>query len=839
MKYNLYTVLILAFLFSSCGKEKLVRITEDFNSSWKFSKEVQTEAIENTFDDSSWQEVQLPHDWAILAGYKKEGTAASTGFTEGGIGWYRKTFTVPIADQGRVIWVEFDGVYNNSTVWMNGHELGHRPNGYSSFSYDLSEHINYGKENVIAVKVNRTNYVDSRWYTGSGIYRDVRLVKTNKTHIPQWGVKITTPEVTDSKATVRVETQIEGAAGEVEVQVDLLDASNELITSSTQQGRRSISRHAIEINNPKLWGVEKANLYTAVISIKENGVVVDSVTETFGIRSIEFNADKGFLLNGKSVKIKGVNLHHDAGAEGAAATKATWEYRINQLKSIGVNAIRMTHNPQSPLLMEICDEQGMLVMNEFFDEWQNAKDKNKTCLGCDVAKEGNKGYSEVFLDWAERDLKDLIRRDYNHPSVIMWSIGNEIEWTFPYYSKAYDKINPNAIPYISVPEFDANKIKPVLNKMSGGIDSLAIVAKQLSQWVKEEDTTRPVTCGSVRPSVSMASGYGAAVDVMGFNYRPNNYDIAHKTYPNKQIVGSENWVAYSEWKAVADREFIAGIFMWTGFAYIGEAGPWPRKGLNISLFDFAGFKNPRGHFFETLWKPEPKVYMVTTPASESEYSYTNKEGWKFEMQYTPAPVWNKLRLWEWYKVNEFWDYNDKEPIVVQTYTNCEEAELFLNGKSLGKQQLATVVATDHILKWMVPYTSGELKVVGYNNGKVADEYVLATTGKLSKIAVKADKSILKSDGYDTAHVSVQLYDAQGHPIRNKEVEISFDVVGNVAIVAVDNGWEMNVHPHNTQKVLTHKGRALALIRSKTNQGKLTISASVGAIKSNPLVLEIE
>ncbi|WP_010134261.1 glycoside hydrolase family 2 TIM barrel-domain containing protein [Ochrovirga pacifica] len=842
MKINFYTLLASVLLLFSCAKQevKAPRTVEDFNANWKFSKEVQMEATNPTFDDRSWQVVQLPHDWTILSGYQKEGTAASTGFTTGGIGWYRKSFTIPKTDKEKNIWIEFDGIYNNTTVWINGHKLGFRPNGYVSFSYNLSDYLRFGEKNVIAVKVDHTNYVDSRWYTGSGIYRDVRLVKTSKTHIPQWGVKITTPYVTNNEAIVQIATKVAGSSKTITMDINIINSENQVVAKLKDLlfDTKSQFVQKIKISNPKLWGIANPNLYAAEILVKENGVLVDKVTESFGIRSIEFTADKGFLLNGKSVKIKGVNLHHDAGAVGAAATKATWEYRIKKLKSIGVNAIRMAHNPHSPLLMEVCDEQGMLVMNEFFDEWHHAKDKNKTCLGCDVAKEGDKGYSKVFLDWAERDLKSLIRRDYNHPSVIMWSIGNEIEWTFPYYSKAYDEINPNAIPYISVPEFDAEKIKPVFDKISGGIDSLALVAKQLSKWVKEEDTTRPVTCGSVRPSISMATGYGDAVDVMGFNYRPHNYDIAHKTYPNKPIIGSENWVAYSEWKAVADREFVAGIFMWTGFAYIGEAGPWPRKGLNISLFDFAGFKNPRGHFFECLWKPTPKVYMVTTPASESEFSYTNKEGWKFNMQYTAPPVWNKLRLWEWYKVNEYWDYKTQEPIVVQAYTNCEEAELFLNGKSLGKQQLSSVVDTDHILKWLVPYTKGELKVVGYNNGKIVDEYMLATTGKVSKIKLSVDKTTLLANAYDVAHVSIQLYDADGNAIRNKEQEVRFEVEGNAELVAVDNGWEMNVAPHNTNKVITHKGRALAIVKSTKEKGRVTICAKVGAITSAPIILNI-
>ncbi|QVY66267.1 sugar-binding domain-containing protein [Polaribacter sp. Q13] len=843
MKLNICICILVALVFSSCAKQEQLRSTDDFNFNWKFVKGEQGNAEQITFNDDSWESIRLPHDWSILAGYKKENTAASSGFVEGGIGWYRKAFNVPKSDEGKVIWIEFDGVYNNSEVWINGQKLGYRPNGYSSFSYDLTKYIKYGEENIVAVKVNHSAYADSRWYTGSGIYRDVRLVKTAKVHVPLWGVKITTPKVSAEEAIVHIETKIKGSENNVEIDISILDQNKNIVTSLTasQLNDKKIVIHDLTIKNPKLWGTETPNLYSAVISIKHNGKAVDQVEQRFGIRKFRFDSNKGFFINEKHLKIKGANIHHDVGAVGAAATKSSWEYRISKLKSIGVNAIRMAHNPHSPLLMEVCDEMGMLVMNEFFDEWQNAKDKNINCLGGIVAGHDiSKGYSDVFLEWAERDLKDLIRRDFNHPSVIMWSIGNEIEWTFPAYSETYDEIEgKDVVQYVHVPTFDTKKIKPVLERITGGVDSLVIVANLLSKWVKEEDTTRPVTCGSVRPNISFASGYADAVDVIGFNYRPHNYDAAHEAFPEKPILGSENWVAYSEWKAVNDRDFIAGIFVWTGFAYIGEAGLWPRKGLNISLFDFAGFKNPRGHFFECLWKTDPKIYMVTTPASESEYSYTEKDGWKFDMQYSAPPVWKKLRLWEWYKVNEHWNYNAGEKIVVQTYTNCEEAELFLNGKSLGKQALADVSENDNILKWLVPHQKGELKVIGYNNGKVADEYILASTGKLTRIELESDKTTLNADSYDVAHIVVKLFDKAGKELKDLNTEVVFDVTGNADLIAVDNGSEMNVAPHNTNKVITHNGKALAIIRSTNKRGTATITASIQDIESNKIQIAIQ
>lgn len=839
MKNIIYTFLLVV-VATSCAQEN-PRSIEDFNFNWKFAKGELPNAAQLSFDDSEWGDVRLPHDWSILAGYKKENTAASTGFSEGGIGWYRKDFIVPESDKGKAIWIEFDGVYCNSEVWLNGIKLGYRPNGYISFSYDLSEHINYGANNTIAVKVDHSAYADSRWYTGSGIYRDVRLVTTSKVHIPQWGVRITTPKVNAGEALVHIDTHIKGANDDIEVEVSIIDQNNTLVTTKTIKSTSAENKteHELTLSNPLLWGVENPNLYTAQISVKQNGEIVDQVEQRFGVREFHFDSRKGFFLNGENLKIKGVNLHHDAGAVGAAATKGNWEYRVKQLKSIGVNAIRMAHNPHSPILMEVCDEMGMLVMNEFFDEWHKPKGKSLVYLGDNAAGDDiSKGYSDVFFEWAEKDLKDLIRRDFNHPSVILWSIGNEIEWTFPYYSQTYSEVEGNIREYDDAPTYDTTVIKPVFDRITGGVDSLEMVAHQLSNWVKEMDTSRPVICGSVRPTIAFASGYANAVDVLGLNYRAVDYDAAHKAFPDKSLIGSENWVAYSEWKACVERDFIPGVFLWTGFAYLGEAGPWPRKGLNISLFDFAGFKNPRGHFFECLWKPEPKVYMVTTPANESEFSYSEKEGWKFEMQLTPPPMWNQLRLWEWYKVNEHWNYNMNEEIIVQAYTNCEEAELFLNGESLGKQTLAEVADNDNIIKWLVPHQKGELKVVGYNNDIVADEYVLASTGQPARIEIKSDKAELIANNYDVAHVTVKLFDAAGVEIKDMDTTIVFNLAGNAELLAVDNGNEKSVESHYKNEIRTFKGRALAFVRASDKKGTATISTTIGDITSNAYQIKI-
>ncbi|APZ45483.1 glycosyl hydrolase family 2 [Polaribacter reichenbachii] len=846
---KLITLIAVLTLFS-CAKEDTGRIVENFNDNWKFSLNQKGDFSNAKTKDTSWQTLNVPHDWSIEKGYQKDGkTAASTGFSVGGIGWYRKHFTLKKSDKNKEISILFDGVYNNSNVWINGHFLGKRPNGYNSFSYDLSKHLNYdGSDNVIAVKVDRKAYADSRWYTGSGIYRKVRLIKKSPINIAQWGVQITTPEVSSNTAKINIKTTIKSdgkADNNLSLNYSILDENGSEIASekSILGDKFKIISKEIKIQNPKLWSTEKGNLYTLTVSLFKNDKLIDNTSEKFGIRTFKFTADKGFFLNGKKLKIKGVNLHHDAGAVGAAVPKGIWEYRVKKLKSIGVNAVRFAHNPHSKELLEVCDEQGILVMNEAFDEWNVPKLKSKKYLGDNAAtKESSKAYPASFNEWAERDLKDLIRRDFNHPSVFMWSIGNEIEWTFPHYSKTYNDVNGSsgAQGYEQVPNYDYKTVKTAFDKNIDGEDPLVKIAKQLVAWVKEEDTTRPVTCGSVLPSVGMVSGYGTAVDVYGYNYRAADYDAAHKEYPNLKILGSENWGSYNEWKSINERDFVSGIFVWTGFAYLGEAGPWPRKGLNISFFDFAGFKTPRGHFYETLWIEKPKVYMVTTPAKESEFSFHKKEGWKFDMQLTAPPVWNMLRKWEWYKVNSKWKYKTDEEIVVQAYTNCEEAELFLNNVSLGKQKLADVIETDHILKWLVPYKNGELKIVGYNKGKKVDEYFLNThNDKVAKIDISSTKQTLKADGTDVSVITIKLLDKNGNLIIDADKEVTFKLSGPAKNIGIDNGWEMNTQSHKSNSTITHNGKAILIVQATKERGEIKVSATSSTVKSKDLKISAE
>lgn len=837
----LILVIIMPLLWGCAGEDR-----EPFFLDWKFNLGDVPEAIETEFDDSAWRVLSIPHDWSIEQSYTTENTAASTGFLPGGIGWYRKSFVLG-ATEGKHVRVEFDGIYNNSKVWLNGVLLGERPYGYSSFSYELGDYLlPAGEENVLAVRVDRTNYADSRWYTGSGIYRDVRLVVTDEVHIPQWGLQITTPGITSTSSKVLIKTKVDPGSrtGEsVEVAIQITDQGGAEVASWSQElnlEKSNLLTADLNLENPLLWSLEAPNLYTATVSLKRGKEVLDQSISRFGVRDIRFDADKGFFLNDKSVKLKGVNIHHDAGCVGSAVPRDVWVSRIKDLQSVGCNAVRLSHNPHDPALLDVCDELGMLAISEAFDEWSRAKDKSINWLSDNAAPpEVSHSYPEHFYKWAERDLKDLVRRDFNHPSVIMWSLGNEVEWTFPYYATAssYAVGNLDEEYFSASPEYAGEKIREKVQELNPGTDSLSLIAQKLAAWVREIDTSRYVTSGSVHPSVGFATGYLTALDAVGFNYRAAEYDGAHAMYPDANIYGSENWVTWPEWEAVKSRDFVAGIFVWTGFAYLGEAGPWPRKGLDISLFDFSGIQTPRGHFFQTLWKDDPKVHMACFPESGSEFTHSAEKGWTYTERTYEFPQMTWLRRWEWPLMEEQWDFKAGERIVVFGYSNCQEAELLLNGESMGK--LKPEAFDDRLIKWLVPYSDGELKIVGYNNAEEADVHVLQTAGVAHRIELKADRSSMDANYRDVVMVEAQILDEAGIPVRDQEVEIHFSLEGTAKIIGVDNGWEFNVQDAKADRVLSHQGRAQAVIQSRGDAGQLSIIASAPGLGSNEITLQLK
>ncbi|MEM9081164.1 MAG: glycoside hydrolase family 2 TIM barrel-domain containing protein [Verrucomicrobiota bacterium] len=838
---GLLVVLLGLFVFVTASPARTVA---DFNFDWEFSLGAEPSPLEG--GEREWEQVRLPHDWSVGIGFTQEESGCSTGFVQGGIGWYRKAFEVPESAEGEHHSLVFEGAYCRSEVWLNGKKVGGRPSGYVSFVVDLTPALEFGEENVLVVRVDHSAYLDSRWYTGSGIYRNVRYVRASATRIPEWGVWVQTPEVSEEEAKLEVRTEVvssEAGEQELEVEVEVLDKNGRAVASETSAALIEGSGEVVSsllVAEPELWGVESPALYTARVTLRRGGQELGTYEQRFGIREARFDSEEGFLLNGERVKIKGVNLHHDAGLVGAAVPRDVWKDRLERLRSIGCNAIRMAHNPHSVELLELCDELGFLVMDEFFDEWKVEKKKSLVWLSDNKApEEAARGYTELFEEWAERDLKATIRRDRNHPSVIMWSIGNEIEWTYPYYPQSanYKPHQPNQDLSENPPDFNPASILERMGGLHEGPDELYETAKQLVAWVKSEDPTRPVTSGLVHPSVGYATGYAKMLDVVGFNYRHWEYDGAHAMYPTWPILGSENHGTREEWEEANKRDFVAGIFVWTGYAYLGEAGPWPRKGLEISFFDFIGTKTPRGHLFEALWVDEPKVWVGTTPAEKSEHKLGENGEWHYETRVYEIPQMTWLRRWEWDFIERRWNYGEGEPLVVQAYSNCEELELFLNGESQGRLVMAD--CEDRIGKWMVPYAAGELKVVGYEGGEAVTSDVIETAGEVSELQVEVNRKTMQANGYDVVRVDLQLRDEKGLSVVTGERRVEFEVEGPARILGVDNGWEKSVQAYQTNELETWQGRALLLLQATKAAGTVRVVAKSGDLVSAPVEVQVE
>ncbi|MFC7336631.1 sugar-binding domain-containing protein [Haloferula chungangensis] len=806
----------------------------DFNFGWKFIEKDVAEAATPDFDDSKWRNIRLPHDWSVEHSFDEK-LEGATAYLPGGMGWYRKTFEIELKDN-QACSIYFDGIYNNSEIWLNGERLGFRAYGYTPIVHDLTPHLKRG-ENVIAVRVDRSRIVDSRWYTGSGIYRDVKLLVTDKLHTPLWGAYVTTPEVTEDAASVAVEITVSNLFGEEKsftLRNTVLDPSGEEVGSTVVEGSVGAKEDArlksdLRIESPKLWSVNQGQLYQLVTTIELGDRVVDRYVTRFGIRTLKFDPATGFWLNGENMKIKGVCLHHDGGLVGAAVPIKVWERRLKELREAGCNAIRISHQPGARDFTELCDEMGFLVQVEFFDEWDLPKDK-RTNTWEKFVDYNSRGYTEHFQTDAESDLKLTALRDRNHPSVIMWSIGNEIEWTYPGQKEAtgYFSANADGNYFWTVPPNTGEVIKERLKFTQTGKYRIAETAAKLAKWTREMDTTRPVIANMILPSASHESGYTDALDIVGYSYRRIMYDYCREHYPEKMIMGTENLGQYHEWKAVADRPFVAGTFLWTGVDYLGETNEkWPVKAQATGLLDLAGFRKPSFHMMKSLWNEAPHVYLCSQTAEKSPY----KVGENGEVLEKEPWAWEK-RLWYWHETNEHWNYAEGESVIAEVYTNCPEVELFLNGESLGTRELADF--EDHVVKWELPFAGGELKAVG----KGAEARV-RSHGKAAGVELSIDETSLAADGYDVAHVVAQLVDEKGVPVVKDEQSLEFEVSGPCSILGVDNGSPGNVQDFQSTKIKTHQGRALMIVQSLKEGGTIRIQCKGEGIQSPPFEVSAE
>ena len=775
----------------------------DFDFDWLFCKGDFPNAMIPDFGDSSvWRQVNLPHDWSIEGPFSAE-YGSGNGYAPGGIAWYRKHFNLDDSYRGKMVAIEFDGVYNNSEVWINGQLVGRRPYGYSSFQYDLTPFLNFGRgDNVIAVRVDHTAFADSRWYTGSGIYRHVRLCISDKLHIAHWGTYITTPWVSTDFALVHIETTIKNDSDQSRTfSLSLEIASPDGKTFDTDFSVQTLEpdkertlTEEITVSNPQLWSIDTPLLYTLNSKIMSDSTPIDETKATFGIRTIKFDPDKGFFLNGKSMKIKGVCLHHDAGCLGAAVPDKVLERRLLLMKELGANAIRTSHNPPAPELLEMCDRIGLLVKDEAFDEFTPGK--NKWVTGRNNGLPSRFGYAEFFSEWSVIDISDMVRRDRNHPSIIMWSIGNEIDYPNDPFS------DPSL----------GNSYRPT--QPAG--DNLVTCAKPLIAAVKKLDPTRPVTAALASITMSNAVGLAQLLDIVGYNYQEQYYAADHKTYPDRVIFGSENDDRYNLWTAVTDNDYVAGQFLWTGIDYLGEANRFPNRANGAGIVDLCGFKKPIGWFRQSLWSDKPMVYISASASRGRGGSGRRGRGGGFGG-------------------SQGWNLTENTAANITCYSNCQSVSLYLNDKLIGTQ--AHSDAINGVLSWSVDFAPGTLKAVGLNDGKEVCQYTLTTAGSASKVVLKPDVRKIKADGKDICHIEFQVTDEKGILVPNSNNEITFAVTGPGKILGIENGDLNSTESYQSLVHSAYNGRGLAILQSIRKEGSIEVTASADGLQQAKIRIE--
>ncbi|TBR37995.1 glycoside hydrolase family 2 protein [Marinomonas agarivorans] len=778
-----------------------------FNDDWSFQL-----TSHNASEPEAWRSIHLPHDWSIEQSFSENWNGA-TGYLPGGQGHYRKHFAHPALSNSanKKVYLLFDGIYNHAKVYLNGHLLTYHVSGYAPFYLDVTDKLE--ETNEIDITIDRSRYIDSRWYTGSGIYRNVDLIITNKTHIGVWGSVVNTPIVTENSAQLEHELEIHSDY-ESYPQTILLDIfyqaegtlsdSHHLAQTVQLTGKIHKEMLSSELGNPKLWSIDSPTLYKAKVCIHQDKEKLDEHQINFGIRTFKFHNQNGFSLNNVNMKIKGVCLHHDGGLVGAAVPKQVWRRRLSKLKECGVNAIRIAHNPAANELLDLCDEMGFLVQDEFFDEWDYPKDKRLN-MGDTHGDYLSDGYASNFQTDAKKDLVTTIKSHRHHPCIFMWSIGNEIEWTYPRNAEAtgfFDaKWDGNY--FWSLPPNSPDEIAHNLATLPKPEYDIGATAQKLSRWVKEIDTSRPVTANCILPSASYLSGYADALDVIGFSYRRVVYDYGHQHYPHLPIIGNENLPQWHEWKAVLERPHVAGLFLWTGINYMGESHKkWPIRTTDSGLLDAAGFTNTSFYMFQSLWREEPVLHLVTQKASSTDLVIDQQQMTAKEQD----PDGWQTKLWVWPERNQHWNYDDGEWIVVEAFSNCDEVALLLNDKPIASQYL--VEQQDRIFRWAVPYQTGRLVAIGKQSGKEVSQTELQTAGTPTQIQLTCEGEATEGN---IRHLILQVTDALGVPVQQDEftIEISLD---NALLLGVDNGSVANVQPHISNKITTHKGRALAIIQ---------------------------
>jgi len=778
-------------VMAQTGQPLLVRFDDD----WRFYPGPFAGAERENLDDTKWRKIDLPHDWSIedVAGTRSPFSKIAVsqvngGFTREGTAWYRKTFIIPKNAQDKRLLLQFDGVYMNADVYINGKHLGNHPYGYTAFGYDITPNSKRQGKNVVALEVKNEG-ANSRWYSGSGIYRHVWLKSFEALHIGHWATNITTPKIEHGYATVRMKTLLMNESAE--------DAKVSVMTRIVTPGGKEAGRIAtdfdiraggkkevvleLEVNNPLRWSLASPVMYTAVTTIYRQGSTVESTLTPFGIRSISFDAKSGFLLNGTATKLKGGCVHHDNGPLGAAAYDRAEERKIELLKASGFNAIRCAHNPPSPALLEACDRLGMLVIDEAFDMWRTGKNPYD--------------YHLYFEENWQKDLESMVLRDLNHPSVIMWSIGNEI------------------------PESD----------QPGGHET----AKMLAKFVRKLDPGRPVTAAVNSPNADKEPFF-TTLDIAGYNYAEpaskkevGKYASDHQRAPERIMFGSESFSleAFSSWSAVEEFTYVIGDFVWTAFDYIGEASiGWLGYPQNANFYpwnlafcgdiDICGWKRPQSFYRDVLWKKNQLSLFVQSPSPS----------------FKKNPVKASWSKWNWHDVLPEWNWKgfEKTPMTVVVYSSFPQAELFLNKVSLGKKYVDR--STKYMASWTVPYHPGELTVKGYYLNKVGGTASLFTAHAPAKIQLHADRPMIRADNQDLCYITVEVTDQQGRKNPHSANLIKFELNGNAKIIGVGNANPVSTESYQRPERKAYKGRCLVIVKAGYKAGTVILKATSAGLK---------
>jgi beta-galactosidase len=800
---------VLLFASALHGQVKLQhRETLNIDAGWKFYSGDAIGAQAGNYNDADWRDLNLPHDWSIEREFKQDNPGGgSNGYLPGGVGWYRKQLPLPSGMKGRRVLIQFDGVFMNSDVWVNEHFLGRYPSGFSTFYYDISEYLKFDGPNVIAVRVDNANQPAARWYTGAGIYRHVWLIAADPLHIEQWGTTVTTPQASRDEATVRIATRLmAGAYPETKfvwyapdasayrlvtknckLTSQIFDENDALVgETSTLLSVPNFSKQEviqeIRLKQPALWSVSTPHLYKVYSSLDDGTRVVDDYLTPFGIRQLTYSAEKGFLLNDEPMKIKGCCLHQDAGPFGRAVPLKIWETRLRLLKKMGCNAVRM-HCPHAPEFYDLCDRLGFFILNDAFDEWR-----------CDWESSFSEsprgkveyGYNKYFEQWHQTDLRNFIRLNRNHPSVFLWSLGNEI---------------PEQ--YVKTP---------------GAVARL----KELVDICREEDPTRGTTVAieGALPQV-LNKEFITAVGVAGFNYvdiknGSKYYEPYHQMYPDRLLLGTETVFTLGNWLAVKNNDYVMGQFMWVGIDYLGEA-VWPKHGWDRGLIDLTGHPKPEYYFRQSLWSDAPMVYLTV---GDHEIHVKGI-----------GDIWNMPAV----ETHWNWPTGSTQPVIA--YTTCDEVELFLNGQSLGTKKLADF--PDLKIKWAVPFAPGILQAVGRKNGAAAAAFALETADKPAKLSVTTESVSIIPDGRDIAVVNVSIADKNGIPVAGADPFLDFEITGGGTVLRTCSGNLGDQTPYPATGRKAFKGRCQAIIRSNGQKGDITVTVRSEGLPPGSVTIRVE